>query len=104
MAAVIACAVLPDPAGAALAQGRMTSGALQELKNKLDDQRNAYYRLELAEREAQEDGSAERAAVFRQAKDKANEAYQALNAQLKQAEMEKRAQDARQAQQNPDYK
>ncbi|WP_243358472.1 hypothetical protein [Fundidesulfovibrio terrae] len=104
IAAVTAIAVLPGTVGPALAQQRVTSNTLQELKNKLDEQRNAYYRIELAEREALKDDSPERASVYQQAKNKAYEAYLALNAQLQQAQMEKRVQDARQAQQNPDYR
>jgi len=104
IAALIALAAISGPAGSALAQQRVTSGTLQELKNKLDAQRDAYYRLDMAEREAMEEGSPERAATFREAKNKAYEAYVTVNAQLQKAQMDKRAQDAQNAQANPDYR
>jgi hypothetical protein len=95
---------VPGPAGAVLAQQRVSSSYVEELRNKVETQRDAFYRFELAEKEALEDGSAERAAAFRDAKAKAYEAYHSLNAQLQKAQFEKREQEKRLSEQNPDYR
>ena len=95
---------IPGPAGAVLAQQRVSSSSLAELANKVETQREAFYRFDSAEKEALEEGSAERAAAFKAAKAKAYEAYHALNAQLQKAQFEKREQDKRLTEQNPDYR
>jgi hypothetical protein len=95
---------IPGPARAVLAQQRVSSSYVEELKNKVETQREAFYRFELAEKEALQEGSVERAAAFREAKAKANEAYHTLNAQLQKVQFEKREQEKRLSEQNPDYR
>lgn len=95
---------IPGPAKAVLAQQRVSSGYVEELRGKVETQRDAFYRFELAEKEALEEGSAERAAAYAMAKAKAYEAYHALNAQLQKAQFEKREQDKRLTEQNPYYR
>ncbi len=100
--AVLLCSfAFVGPAGAALAQKRVTSDYLLELQSKLQTQRDAYYRLEMAEKDASADGSPEKAELFRKAKDKAYNEYVALNAEFKKAEMEKREYERRVANQKP---
>jgi len=89
--------------GAALAQ-RISSSDLEQLRSKVEVQRDAYHRLDMAEKEALEEGAQERAAAFAVAKDKAREQYHRLNVELKKAQGEKAEQDKRAAQDNPDYK
>jgi len=101
IAAMLCCVAFAGPAGAALAQKRVTSDYLLELKSKLETRRDAYYRFEMAEKDALADGSRERAEVFRKAKDKAYQEYVTLNAELQKAQMEKREYDKRIASQAP---
>lgn len=102
-AALWAFVSITAPSGAALAQ-RISSSDLEQLKSKVETQRDAYHRLDMAEKEAREEGAPERAAAFATAKDKAREQYHRLNAELKKAQGEKAEQDKRAAQDNPDYK
>ncbi|WP_243438907.1 hypothetical protein [Fundidesulfovibrio soli] len=75
------------------AQNRITQAQLEKLADKVKAQRDAYLRFEGAEQEALQDGLAERAAVFREAKLKAKAAYLALDADLKKSLEAKNAQD-----------
>jgi hypothetical protein len=104
IASLIAMTAIAGPADAIMAQQRVTPSHLEELKNKLDSQRDAYYRFEMAEQEALAEGSQERATIFANAKAKAYEQYVLLNAQLQKAQMEKREQDKRNAQLDPEYR
>jgi len=101
IAAMLCCVAFAGQAGAALAQKRVTSDYLRELNSRLETQRDAYYRFEMAEKDALADGSRERAEVFRKAKDKAYQEYVTLNAELQRAQMEKREHDRRTAIQAP---
>lgn len=89
--------------GEALAQ-RISSSDLEQLRNKVEVQRDAYHRLDMAEKEALEEGAQERAAAFAAAKDKAREQYHQLNAEFKKAQGEKAEQDKRAAQTSPDHR
>jgi len=93
---------MPSAPEVALAQGRVTTARLQELRGKLEFQRDAYQRLDMAEQEALAEGSAERAEVFHKAKLKAYEAYVTVNAEYQKAQMDKREQDKREAASKPD--
>jgi len=105
LAAILSAFVcLAAQASAALAQQRITSSDLEQLKSKVETQRDAYHRLEVAEQEAREEGAQERAAAFAAAKDKAREQYHRLNSELNKAKAQKTEQDKRAAQDNPDYK
>lgn len=101
---IAATAALSGPSGSAKAEQRVTRDQLEELQNRLADRRNAYRRLEQAEQEALADGSPERAAVYREARAKELDSYDALNAQLQKVQALKNEQDAREAQINPDYR
>lgn len=103
-AALLALVSIADPTGAALAQQRITSSDLEQLRNKVETQRDAYHLLDMAEKEAREEGVQERADAFAAAKAKAREQYHHLNAELKKALAQKTEQDKRAAQDNPDYK
>ncbi|KAF0232440.1 MAG: hypothetical protein FD177_2525 [Desulfovibrionaceae bacterium] len=103
-AALLAVFCITAPTGAAMAQQKITSSELEQLKNKVETQRDAYYRLETAEQEARDEGASERAAAFATAKTKAHEQYNRYNAELKKAQAQKAEQDKRAAQDNPDYK
>ncbi|GFK93526.1 hypothetical protein NNJEOMEG_01360 [Fundidesulfovibrio magnetotacticus] len=85
----------------ASAQGRLTSAQLEELRAKVEFQRDSYHRYDTAEQEAMAQGSPERAAVFHQAKQKAYDAYVGLNAEYQKAQMERREQQRRDAAQKP---
>lgn len=76
----------------AAAQERVTKDMLGELSSKVELQRQAYWRYASAEQEAQEDNSPERAAVYREAKIKAYDAYMELSAQLQKITLEYREQ------------
>lgn len=93
-------------AGSALAQrpGRVTDTFLEELRNKVELHRNAYFRFEMAEREATGEGSEDAAAVYRQAKIKELERYYELNARLENARKAKKEQDLRASELNPAYR
>jgi hypothetical protein len=80
----------------AMAQTRLTSDQLDELAAKVQTQRNAYWRFQEAEQEAQADQSPERAALYHEAKIKAYEAYMDLSAQLEKAKLEYREQHKQQ--------
>ncbi|WP_243361796.1 hypothetical protein [Fundidesulfovibrio terrae] len=89
-------------AGAALAGQRITDDDLQWLRERTENRRGAWVRLDLAEREALEEGSPERAEAFRDAKARAYEAYMALDKELRHARAAKAEQDKRQAEQGPE--
>lgn len=88
---MIACAALP---GEALGR-RIGSDELKQMQAKVESRLNAYHRFELAEREALEEGAKDRAATFREAKQKAYQEYMEINARYQKLQMEKREQDKR---------
>lgn len=101
MVAVTTVAGLAD---STMAQQRISDAKLEELKTKLETQRDAYYRLEMAEQEAAAEGSQERASIYAAAKAKAYEKYLRQEAEFRKAQMEKREQDNRMAQNAPEYR
>jgi len=103
-ATLSALVCLAAQTGAALAQQRITSSYLEQLRDKVETQRDAYHLLDMAEKEAREEGAQERAAAYAAAKDKAREQYHRYNEELKKAQAQKTEQDKRAAQDNPDYK
>jgi len=103
-AALSAFVCLAAPTGGVMAQQRITKSDLEQLNNKVETQRDAYHRLEMAEQEAREEGAMERAAAFAAAKAKAHEQYHRFNAELKKAQVQKVEQDKRTAQSAPDYR
>jgi len=103
-AALLAVVCVAAPTGAVMAQQKITASELEQLRNKVETQRDAYHRLDMAEKEAREEGAQERAAAFATAKDKAREQYHRFNAELKKAQGEKAEQDKRAVQDNPDYR
>lgn len=104
LAAALSIAVCIASTGPAMAQQRITSSHLEQLRNKVEVQRDAYYRLDMAEQEAREEGALERAAAFATAKAKAQEQYHRLEAELRKAQSNKAEQDRRNAQSAPDYR
>lgn len=97
IAALLLSGFLPVQADAALAQKRVTSDQLLKLQNRMDAQRDAYYRFEQAEKEALAEGASDKAALYRQAKVKAHEAYTDLNGQFEKAQAQKGESDRRAA-------
>jgi septal ring factor EnvC (AmiA/AmiB activator) len=105
LAAILSAFVcLAAQTGAALAQQRITSSELEQLRDKVETQRGAYHLLDMAEKEAREEGAQERAAAFATAKEKARQKYNLYNEEFKKAQAQKTEQDKRAAQDNPDYK
>jgi len=99
IALLIGLTTFPVSAGAALAQRRVTSDMIRELQNKVEMQRDAYYRFDTAEKDALADGMNERADAFHKAKQKAYETYVSLSAELKKAEGDKDAYDRKMSEQ-----
>jgi len=97
-AACVLCGPLPP----GQAQSRITQDQLSQLQDKVKAQRDAYLRFEAAEQEAAQEGMAERAATFREAKAKAHTAYIALNAELSKVQDAKHAQDKADQLNNPE--
>jgi hypothetical protein len=95
-------ALLALLAGPALAAQRITSGDLEWLAERAGNKRSAWVRLDQAEREAQAEGSPERAEAFRAAKARAFEAYVELDKELRRAKATKAEQDKRDAAQGPE--
>ncbi|GAB6038514.1 hypothetical protein JCM15519_30730 [Fundidesulfovibrio butyratiphilus] len=94
-AAVFAAFVLLGSGLALPVQARdyWTREQLEKMEHKAKNQLYAYQRYEMSEREAVQDGMPEQAALYRQAKDKALEAYKHLNAQYQKALSERREYD-----------
>lgn len=86
-AAALALFVLFGPGFALQSQARnhLTHDELSALEHQVKFQRNAYQKFDTSEREATQEGMTEQAARFRQAKNKALEAYNRLNAQYEKA-------------------
>ena len=74
---------------------RITTGEMEQMQARVQSRLNAYHRFELAEREALEEGSKERAAAFGEAKQKAYQEYIEENAKYQKLQMDKREQDKR---------
>lgn len=95
------CVLAP---GICPAQKILSSSELRELEVKVENQLNSYWRLHLAEQEAEADRSPERVAHFREAKRKAYETYMELNVQLKKAQLDRREYLKRQDQDRETYR
>lgn len=94
----------PGQAGSALAQGKVSAARLEELRVKVEYQRDSYLRFEAAEKEALADGYKDKAEIYKAARLKAYEAYVAVNAEYQRALLDQRDQKRRETVQNPDYR
>lgn len=90
-ALLIALLICFCPAG--FAQSVMTTTQLSQLENQVKVQQFTYQKFEMSEREALEEGLTENAARYREAKNKAYEAYVKLQDQYQKALAERRAYD-----------
>jgi len=86
---------LPGPSGVALAQSRVTSDTLRQLENTARDRQQACIRLEQAEQDSLAEGGTDKAALYKQAKEHAQQQYAEANARLEEAKAIKREQDRR---------